>query len=278
LTTAKTARLALAATLLAASVAHAQQGPSVVSQVGFDQNLGTDVPLDLAFRDEAGRPVKLGDYFGTKPVLLTLVYYRCPMLCTLELNGLARSLKPLSMDVGREFEVVTVSIDPEETPALASEKKAGYLARYNRPGAEKGWHFLTGDRPSIDRLTRAAGFRYAYNPRTKLFAHAAGLVILTPKGRIARYFYGIDYSARDLQFGLLEASAGKVGSPISRLLLLCYHYDPASGKYSLAIMSLVQVLGTATAVALAAFVIAMFRRERRAARALHPATTATATP
>ncbi len=254
--------------MLATPTARGQQGPSVVSRVGFDQNLGTDVDLDLAFRDETGKAVKLGDYFGAKPVLLTLVYYRCPMLCTLELNGLARSLKPLSLDVGKEFEVVTVSIDPEETPALAAEKKAGYLRRYNRPGAEKGWHFLTGDKPAIERLTRAAGFRYAYNPRTKLFAHAAGLVILTPKGRIARYFYGIDYSARDVQFGLLEASAGKVGSPISRFLLLCYHYDPASGKYTLAIMSLVQVLGTATALALATFLLVMFRRDRRAARAL----------
>lgn len=270
-------RAALAAAILAlAACATARGGEApgrVIDRVGFDQNLGKVVPLDLPFRDESGRTVRLGDYFGKKPVLLTLVYYRCPMLCTLELNGLARSLKPLSMSAGDQFEIVTVSIDPEETPALASEKKAAYLGRYNRPGAEKGWHFLTGDKASIEALARSAGFRYAYNPQTKLFAHAAGLVVLTPEGKIARYFYGIDYSPRDLQFGLLEASAGKVGSPVARLLLLCYHYDPASGKYTLAIMTIVQVLCTVTVVALASFLLTMFRRDRRAARALAAAAT-----
>ena len=258
------------ASLLIASAGDAARGagsPSVVSKVAFDQNLGAAVPMDLPFRDEAGRTVMLGEYFGKRPVLLNLVYYRCPMLCTLELNGLARALKPLSMDAGKQFEIVTVSIDPEETPALAAEKKAGYMARYGRKGAENGWHFLTGDKASIDRLTSVAGFRYAYNPETKLFAHAAGLVVVTPSGKIARYFYGIDYSPRDLQFGILEASSGKVGSPIARMLLLCYHYDPASGKYTLAIMTIVQVFGTATVVALGSYLLVMFRRDRRASLA-----------
>ncbi|HEX8198962.1 MAG TPA: SCO family protein, partial [Isosphaeraceae bacterium] len=218
----------LAGLLILPGVARAQQQPTpeapgtTLQKVGFDQNLDAQVPLDLPFRDEQGRPVRLGDYFGRRPVILTLVYYRCPMLCGLELNGLARSLKPLTPAIGRDFEVVTVSIDPTETPELAAEKKANYMKRYGRDGTEGGWHFLTGEAGSIARLAQAVGFRYTYNPQTKLYAHAAGLVILTPGGRIARYFYGIDFPAKDVQGALAEAQAGKVGAPIARLLLFCY--------------------------------------------------------
>jgi protein SCO1/2 len=258
------------ALLLAATAGAKEESRNILDRVGFDQHLDAQVPLDLPFRDESGRTVRLGDYFGARPVILTLVYYRCPMLCGQELNGLARSLKPLSLDVGRDFEVITVSISPDETPDLAAAKKRAYMERYGRPGAERGWHFLTGDAEAIASLARTVGFRYTYNPQTKLYAHAAGLAVLTPRGRIARYFYGIDFPAKDLQFALIEASAGKIGSPIARLLLLCYHYDAATGKYTLAVVALLRVLGTATALALGTYLVVMFRRERRASRA--PAT------
>lgn len=236
---------------------------TTLSRVGFDQNLDAQLPLDLPFRDESGRSVRLGDYFAGKPVILTLVYYRCPMLCGEELKGLARSLKPISLNVGDKFEVVTVSIDPNETPELARAKKASILEYYGREGAGAGWHFLTGDEASIAALARTVGFRYTYNPETKQFAHAAGLAIATPGGRLARYFYGIDFPSKDLQFGLMESSAGKIGSPIARLLLFCYHYDPTTGKYTLAIVNILRFIGTATAIGLATYVVAMLRRDRR---------------
>ncbi len=195
-------------------------------------------------------------------MILVPVYYQCPMLCNQVLNGLTRTLKPLSIDAGKDFDVVAFSIDPTERPELASKKKAGYLERYERPGTEAGWHFLTGDVASIEALTRAIGFRYTYNPETKLYAHAAGLVVVTPDGRTARYFYGIDHSPRDLQYELERAAEGRVGSPIARLLLLCYDYDAASGKYTLSILRLSRILGSATALALGTFLFVMFRRER----------------
>ncbi len=240
---------------------------TTLSRVGFDQNLDAQLPLDLAFRDESGRPVRLGDYFGAKPVIVTLVYFRCPMLCGEELKGLARSLKPLSMAVGDQFEVVTVSIDPTDTPDLARAKKEKILEYYGRPEAGKGWHFLTGDEPAIAALSKAVGFRFVYNPATDQFVHAAGLAIATPGGRLSRYFYGIDFPPKDLQFGLIESSQGRIGSPIARLLLFCYHYDPTTGKYTLAIVGLLRVVGSATAIGLAAYVVLMIRRERRSARA-----------
>jgi len=255
--------LAIGVEPTATTLAQRTESPgTTLSQVGFDQNLDAQLPLDLTFRDETGRTVKLGDYFHSKPVILTLVYYRCPMLCGEELKGLARSLKPLKLSVGQDFEVVTVSIDPTETPDLAQAKKETFLDRYDRAGADQGWHFLTGDQASITALAQTVGFRYAYNPETKLYAHAAGLVIATPSGRLSRYFYGIDYPAKDLQFGLIESSAGKIGSPIARLLLFCYHYDPSTGKYTLAIVGLLQFFGTATALLLGAYVVFMVRRER----------------
>jgi protein SCO1 len=238
----------------------------IVDQVGFDQNLGAQLPLDLHFRDDSGRDVTLGDLFGRRPVILAPVYYRCPMVCNQVLNGLTRSLKPLSTSAGRDFDVAALSIDPDETPELAGQKKSSYLERYDRPGSESGWHFLTGQEPAIAALTRAIGFRYTYNPRTKLYAHAAGVVIVTPSGRITRYFYGIDFPAKDLQAELERARQGKVGSPIGRLLLLCYDYDAATGKYTLSILRLIRVCGTATAVALGGFLVVMFRRERKGRR------------
>lgn len=258
----------LAALAAASAPARGDEPPgTTLGRVGFDQNLDARLPLDLTFRDESGRPVRLGDFFGSKPVILTLVYYRCPMLCGEELKGLARSLKPLSLRVGDKFDIVTVSIDPTETPELARAKKATILEYYGRPSAETeaGWHFLTGDAESVAALAKTVGFRYAYNPETKQYAHAAGLAIATPDGRLSRYFYGIDFPPKDLQFGLIESSQGKIGSPIARLLLFCYHYDPATGKYSLAIVNLLRAVGSATALGLAGYIVAMIRRDRRPA-------------
>jgi protein SCO1/2 len=242
-------------------------GANVVSDVGFDQKLGVRLALDLRFRDESGRELALGELFGHRPVILAPVYYRCPMLCSQVLNGLTRSLKPLSLDAGKDYDVVAFSINPEETSELAFQKKTNYLERYDRPGTESGWHFLTGGASSIEALTRTIGFRYTYNPETKLYAHAAGIVVVTPDGRTARYFYGIDFPAKDLQYELDRARQGRVGSPIVRVLLLCYDYDAATGKYTLSILRLIRVLGTATAVALGTYMFVMFRRELQRARA-----------
>lgn len=253
-----------------ASVQAQETAGNVENQVGFDQKLGVQLPLGLRFRDESGRELTLGDLFGRRPVILAPVYYRCPMLCNQVLNGLTRSLKPLSLDAGKDFDIVAVSINPDEKPELAAMKKLSYLERYDRPGSESGWHFLTGEEASIEALTRAIGFRYTYNPRTQLFAHAAGVVVVTPDGRVARYFYGIDFPAKELQAVLERARQGRVGAPIGRLLLLCYDYDAATGKYTLSILRLIRVLGTATAVALGSFVFVMFRRERSQRRGTGP--------
>jgi protein SCO1/2 len=267
--------LGLAVIAVGSTTARGDEAPgTLLQQVGFDQNLDAQLPLDLTFRDESGRTVRLGDYFGKKPVILTLVYYRCPVICGEELKGLARSLKPLSLSVGDQFDVVTVSIDPTETPELAAQKKASILERYGHPGAENGWHFLTGDQASIAALAKTVGFRYTYSNASQQYIHAAGLTIATAKGRLSRYFYGIDYPPKDLQFGLMESSEGKIGSPIARLLLFCYHYDPTTGKYSLAIMTVLRVFGTATAVILVFYIAIMIRRDRIRSRrvVLFPAT------
>jgi protein SCO1/2 len=260
-----TAALAALAALAAQPASAQVRTPpgKLLERVGFDQRLGAQVPLDLAFRDESGRSIPLREFFGQRPVILAPVYYNCPMLCTQTLNGLTRGLKPLTPSIGTDFEVIALSIDPSETPELARRKKAAYLRRYDRQGAERGYHFLTGDAGAIAELTRAIGFRYTYNPQTRQFAHAAGVVVLTPQGRIARYFYGVDYSPRDLQFGLMEASAGRIGTALAWLPLLCYDYDAATGKYTLAILRLTRILGTATALGLAALVLVLLRRERR---------------
>lgn len=238
--------------------------PAALQNVGFEQRLDERVPLDLPFRDEEGRTVKLGDYFGPRPVILAFVYYECPMLCTQILNGLTRTLTTMSEQVGREFDVVTVSFDPRETAVLASAKKKAYLDRYNRDGAGAGWHFLTGDEPSIAALTKAAGFSYAWDEQSQQFAHASGIVVLTPDGRLSRYFFGIEFAPRDVKFALIESSAGRVGTLADKLLLYCYHYDPATGSYAFVAMNTVRLGGVVTLVALVGFVTVAIRREQRA--------------
>ena len=259
--------ITLAALALAAGAAQAgPELPPVLSAVGFDQRLNEQVPLDLEFRDEDGRTVRLADYFDGKPVVLVLAYYRCPKLCTEVLNGLVKAMLDVPLTAGREFNVLTVSFDPREQPELASAKKHTYLQRYGRPGAERGWHFLTGDEGPIKRLTEAVGFRYTYDPRHDVFAHASGILVLTPTGKISRYFLDIKYSPRDLRLGLLEASEGKVGSAWDKALLYCFHYDPREGKYGPAVMNFVRAGGVVTLLALAAFAGVLWRRERLKAK------------
>jgi protein SCO1/2 len=254
--------LAVATPVLARSEALAPA--TVVARVGIDQKLGSQVPLDLEFRDEAGSTVRLGQFFGgKKPVLLSLVYYRCPGLCTMTLNGMAAAFKPLKFTAGKEFDVVTVSIDPKETPQLASEKKAQYLKRYGREGAEAGWNFLTGDEAAVRALAQSVGFRYVYHPETDQYTHAAGIMLLTPAGKVARYFYGLEYSARDLRLAMVEASDERIGSLADAVSLLCYQYDPMTGRYGVAIMRAIRTAGVLTAVGLGAFIFLMVRRERR---------------
>jgi protein SCO1/2 len=241
--------------------------PPVLRDVRFDQRLNAQVPLDAVFADETGRTVRLGDYLGRKPVILVLAYYRCPMLCTQVLNGLVRSLLDIPFDVGKEFDVITVSFDPRETPELAAAKKHTYVERYARPGANEGWHFLTGEEPSIKRLTGAVGFQYVYDPRHDQYAHASGIMVLTPEGKIARYFFGIDFASRDLRFGLEEASEHRIGSPVDRaVLFFCFHYDPIEGRYGPVIMNLVRLGGVLTILGLGTFIAVMWRQERRKAR------------
>ncbi len=255
---------AIAILLLGQDNACAQAGGSILAgQAGFDQKLGMQVPLDLRFRNDQARDIALQEYFGQRPVILALVYYRCPLLCNQVLNSLTRTLKVLTARAGSEFELVAVSIDPAETPELAGRKKAAYLERYDRAGTEDGWHFLVGERRPIDDLCKTVGFRYQYNPQTNLYAHAAGIVILTPGGRVSRYFYGIEYPPEEVERELRQASAGRIGSPISRLLLLCYDYDAATGKYTLAIVRIMRVLGALTAVSLGTYLLLMFRREHK---------------
>ncbi len=235
--------------------------PELLKEVGIDQKLDSAVPLDLVFRDEHGRPVQLGQFFAGRPVVLSLVYYSCPMLCTQVLNGMSRSLKALPLAIGKDFNVVTVSIDPTERPTLAEAKHSLYTGIYGRPGAAEGWHFLTGDEPQIKRLADAVGFRYAYDPDSKQFAHASGIILLTPDGKVSRYFYGIQYPERDLRLGLVDASQGKIGSPVDQLLLFCYHYDPHTGKYGLLISRVIQLSGLVTMLVLGIFLILWFRGE-----------------
>lgn len=237
--------------------------PRAVRDVGFDQKLDQPVPLDLPLVDESGNPVQLGDYFHGKPVILVLAYYRCPMLCTLVLNGLVRGLIDVSFDAGKEFEVVTVSIDARETPQLAAEKKRTYVDRYGRAPDGAGWHFLTASQATIDEITQAVGFRYKYDPLRDEFAHASGIVVLTPQGRISRYFYDVKFSPRDLRLGLVEASQNKIGSPIDQILLLCFHYDPNEGKYGATIMAMVRLGGVLTMLGLSGLLCFLWKRTPR---------------
>jgi len=242
--------------------------PQILNNIGIDQNLKQQVPLDLPFKDEKGRDVKLSDYLGKKPVILSLVYYECPMLCTETLNGMGSAFKVLKFDVGDEFDVVTISFDARETPALAAEKKKNYARQYGRPGAEQGWHFLTGPQSSIDAVTKAVGFHYAWDQTTQQFAHATALMLLTPDGKIAQYYYGVEFSPRDLRFGIIEASQGKTGTVVDQVLLYCFHYDPRSGKYGAVITRVVQLAGGVTIVLLGGFLLMMFRLEPKHQRAV----------
>ncbi len=243
-----------------------QEQPPLLQDVGFDQRLNEQVPLDVVFRDEAGNAVQFGEYFGAKPVVLAFAYYQCPMLCTFTLNGLLESLRGLSFDVGDQFNVIIVSMNPRETPALAAAKKEPYMQSYSRPGAAEGWRFLTGEEGSIQRLAQAVGFRYAYDAAKDQYAHATGIMVLTPQGRIARYFYGIEYSPTDLRLSLVEASADQIGSAVDELLLFCYRYDPVTGRYGVVIMNIIRLTGFSSVLALGTLIVAMLRRDRRKSR------------
>jgi protein SCO1/2 len=259
--------LALSFLLLLVSGGHARANgarPQALRDVEFDQKLGAQVALDIKFRDETGKAVQVSDYFTTKPVILMLAYYKCPHLCPLASEGLVKSLKAISFDAGKEFNVLTASIDPNDSTEIAAAKKQKYLQMYGRPGAEPGWHFLTGEKESIDRLAQAVGYRYTYDAEQKQYAHSTGILVLTPQGKVSRYFYGIEYAPKDLRLALIEASSNKIGSPVDQLLLFCYQYDPATGKYTLAIMNVLRLAAVATVGGLSAFVLVMFRRERLA--------------
>ena len=245
------------------SGAPAAEVPAQLRDVGFDQRLDQMLPLDVEFTDEHGRTLKLGEYFGKRPVVLAFVYYGCPMLCLQSLSSLAATLGVLSENPGDDFEVVSISIDPRETPALALEKKAHYVERSGKPAIAKGWHYLTGTEANIQRVTTAAGFRYAWDERAQQYSHPAGIIVATAQGKLSRYLFGIDYGPRDLRLAILDASEGKISSPLKKVLLYCYHYDLTTGRYSLAIMRVVQLAGAATVFSLGMMIFVWTRRERR---------------
>jgi len=237
--------------------------PTALRDVKIEQKLNQQLPLDLQFNDENGTPVKLGQFFHEKPVVISLVYYDCPMLCTQVLNGMVTSFRVLPFQIGKEYDVVTINFDPRETPTLASAKKKIYvdfLPAKMRPDASNGWHFLTGDRESIEKITDAVGFRYHYDESTRQFAHASGIMLATPQGKLSRYFYGIDYPARDLRLGLIESAQNKIGSPVDQLLLYCYHYDPATGRYGAAIMNVMRIAGIITVIGIVSMFFLLRRR------------------
>ena len=271
-------RLSLQALLLLVSAAWGQgmtQGimsppanvrPPYLTNVGIEQHLDAQVPADLAFVDDEGRQVKLGDYFGKKPLILNLVYYNCPMLCGETLAGMTGAMKMVKFDLGSQFEVVTVSFNPQETPQLAAEKKKDYVRRYGRPGAAAGWHFLTGSPDSINALTRAVGFQYQYDAAKNQYAHATAIMVLTPQGRISRYFYGVEFPPKDLRMGLVEASEGKIGNAVDQVLLYCYHYDPAVGKYGAVVSNMLKVGGALTILLLGGMILIFLRMEKAVSR------------
>lgn len=241
------------------------------TEVGIEQKLNGQLPLDLKFRDEHGNPVKLGKYFHSKPVIISLVYYKCPMLCTQVLNGMVQTFKTLKFTAGSEFDVVTVSIDPTETSEMAADKKETYVTEYGRDGVGNGWHFLVGDSINIKKLADAVGFKYMYDSSTKQFAHASGIMVATPRGKLARYLYGIEYGAKDLTFSMMEASQEKIGSPVDKLLLLCYHYDPTTGKYGMVVANLLRAGGALTVLLIGGYMYLNFRRDKKRALALSKA-------
>jgi protein SCO1 len=237
--------------------------PDILEKVGIDQKLNSQLPLDAVFRDDAGRQVKLGDYFGKRPVVLSLVYYECPMLCTQVLNGAVAAFKVLNFTAGDEYEVVTLSFNPKETPAMAAAKKQTYLAKYGRPEAATGWHFLTGEKAAIDAVAEAVGFRYTFDQSSQQYVHASAIMVITPEGRVSKYFYGIEYPPKDLRLGLIEASGGKIGTPVDQVLLYCYHYDPHAGKYSMVVMNVLRLAGVVTVALIGGFIVVMWRLDRR---------------
>jgi len=267
------AALLLALTGVAAISANAQQAttPAILSNVGITQNLNAQIPPDLVFRDETGKSVRIGDFFGPKPIVLSLVYFDCPALCTEVLNGELRTMKAISLDLGKDFDAVTVSFEPKDTPALAKAKRDVYAGQYGRPGAADHWHFLTGEQQSIDALTNVTGFHYAYDSSIRQYAHAAAILILTPDGRIDRYFYGVQYPARDVRLGLVEASEGKIGTLTDHALLYCYQYDPMTGKYGVVVMNVLRAAGGLTVLVLGIFMTLMFLRERKRPSGVSPA-------
>jgi protein SCO1 len=260
------ALVALALVALAPFTLRAQQPasaqPALLRGVGISQQMNQQVPANLVFRDEAGNSVRLADYFGKKPIVLSLVYFGCLSMCTEVLNGELRALRNIPLALGKDYEAVTVSFDPKDSPTEAVVKKRIYTGLYGRPGASAGWHFLTGDQTSIAALTDAVGFRYTYDQPSGQFAHATAIMILTPQGQVARYFYGVQYPSRDVRLGLVEASQGKIGSPTDAALLFCYHYDPLTGKYGLLVANVLRIAGGLTILVLGVFLWLMFRRER----------------
>lgn len=244
----------------------------VINKIGVDQKLEAQINPDLKFTNEKGETVRIGDYFGKRPLILSLVYYECPGLCTMTLNGIVTSLRPLSFTPGKEYDVLTISFDPRETSKLAAAKKQRYIKDFLRPNAagnhdpattESGWHFLTGDEANVAELCKTVGFRYAFDEKTKQYAHASAIMVLTPKGKVSRYFYGLEYSTKDIRLGLVEATDEKIGTLTDAMTLYCYMYDPASGKYSLAITRIVKIGGALTILSLGSFLAVMIRRERR---------------
>lgn len=266
-------RMLLVLAAFSAIPAGAQQGsvPAILHKVGITQNLNQQIPPDLTFRDETGKTVRIGDFFGQKPIVLSLVYFDCPALCTEVLNGELRTMNAISLGLGKDFEAVTVSFEPKDTPALAKAKRDVYIGQYGRPGAVGHWHFLTGEQQSIDALTNAAGFRYAYESSIHQYAHAAAILVLTPEGRISRYFYGVIYPGRDVRLGLVDASGGKIGTITDHALLYCYQYDPMTGKYGVVVMNVLRAAGGLTVLVLGIFMTLMFLRERKRAAGVPPA-------
>jgi protein SCO1/2 len=238
--------------------------PPQFKSVTFAQRLNHQLPLETLLKDEAGRSVRLGDFFREKPVMLAFVYYQCPMLCPMTLNGISSALKALSFTPGKDFEIVVVSFDPRDTPESANAKKQAHLAHWKTADTAAGWHFLTGDEASIRQLTSAAGFSYTWDETTGQFAHVSGVLTLTPDGRLARYFYGVEYSPRELRLALVESSQGRIGSKVEEVLLYCFHYDPTTGRYGWAVMALVRLGGALTVAFVLGFVLLMRRREGRA--------------
>jgi protein SCO1 len=238
--------------------------PPALEKAGIEQKLNEQLPLDAVFKNEDGKEVRLGEYFGKRPIILALVYYECPMLCNEVLNGLTGSLKSLSFDAGKEFDVVAISFDARENdkPELAKNKKESYMKRYGRPGTENGWHFLTGTQEEIDKAASAVGFNYYWDEKSQQFAHAGGVIIHTPEGKISRYLYGIDYAPKDVKFAVMEAAENKIGNPAEKLLLYCYHYDPATGRYGLSILKVLRLAGIVTLVGLGAMFFVFWRRNK----------------